>query len=203
MEGEFQDFEMTFKRKNGARFPVIVSPSCIKNSHGDVISYYATVKDITQSKHVEAQLQQAKKMEAVATLAGGIAHQFNNALSPIFANLGLIEMDYPDNGKLIRYIESMKKSAHKMAQLTHQLLAYARGGKYQAKIISPSDFVRETLPLIRHTVHIDVDVDTDLPRDIPPIKIDFTQMQMVLTAVMQNAAEAIDGKGLIKVSSAI
>ncbi len=199
--GEFQDFEMTFKRKNGVRFPVIVSPSWIKNSDGDVISYYATVKDITQSKHVEAQLQQAKKMEAIATLAGGIAHQFNNALSPIFANLDLLEMDYPDNGNLIRYIESMKKSVHKMAQLTNQLLAYARGGKYQAKIISPSDFVRETLPLIRHTIHPDVDVDTDLPRDILPIKADFTQMQMVLTAVMQNAAEAIDGKGLIKVSS--
>ncbi len=194
------DGEIRFVRPSGEVRWVRTRTSPVISLAGDVISHVGVNEDITERKHIEAQLQQAKKMEAIATLAGGIAHQFNNALSPISVNLDLLGMDYQDNGNLIRYIESMKNSVHKMAQLTSQLLAYARGGKYQAKIVSPIDFVRETLPLIRHTIHSDIDVNTELPSDTLPIKADITQMQMVLTAVMQNAAEAIDGKGLIKVS---
>jgi signal transduction histidine kinase len=159
------------------------------------------VRDITRQKKLEAQLQHAQKMEAIATLAGGIAHQFNNALSPITANIEFLEMDFADNGAITNFTNPMRDSAHRMKQLTNQLLAYAKGGKYQAENISMSNFVRKTLPLIRHILHPAVDVDTDLPHGLSSIKVDLTQMQMILTAVLQNASEAIEGKGLIKISS--
>ena len=206
-KGFVEGREEEFKYKDGKSIWVKLNTRASTNKEGIQI-FEGLIEDITERKRAEeerrqltTQLQQAKKMEAIGTLAGGIAHQFNNALSPLSVNLDMLEMDYPGEKKIANYTKQMKDSSHRMAQLTNQLLAYARGGKYQAKIISPSDFVRETLPLIRHTIHPDVDVDTDLPRDILPIKVDFTQLQMVLTAVMQNAAEAIDGKGLIKVYS--
>ena len=90
-------------------------------------------------------------MEAIATLAVGIAHQFNNALSAITVNLDFLEMDVPGDENTVKYIESMQHSAHRMTQLAGQLLAYARGGKYQAKNISLNDFARDTLPLLQHT----------------------------------------------------
>ena len=86
-----------------------------------------------------------------------------------------------------------------MTHLVAQLLDYARGGKYQFKTFSFSDFVRETLPLVKHTIDSAIHVDTDLPRDIFKVKAGLTQMQMVLSAVLTNASEAMEGKGRIRV----
>jgi len=168
------------------------------------------VRDLEQAtnrhKHTEeekeilqSQLRQAQKMEAIATLAGGIAHQFNNALSPITINLDMLEMDFPNDANITRQIEQMRSSAQRMAQLTNQLLAYARGGKYKSKVISLAEFVRNTIPLIEHTIKLHDHILTDLPQDITSVKIDGTQMQMVLSAILTNASEAIEGRGHIRI----
>lgn len=150
---------------------------------------------------LEAQLQQVQKMEAIGTLAGGIAHQFNNALLLITGNIELLDMDYPGIEKIANYTKQMKDSAHRMAQLTSQLLAYARGGKYQAKTISINDFVENTLPIIHHVIHTDIEIITDLTPYTLNIKADQTQMQMVLSAILTNASEAIEGEGCIRVTT--
>ena len=80
-------------------------------------------------------------MEAIATLAGGIAHEFNNALMGIMGNIELLKMDLPENEKSDRYFEIMKRSGYRMSRLTDQLLAYAQGGKYQPKDLALDDFV--------------------------------------------------------------
>lgn len=153
-----------------------------------------------EKERLQIQLRQAQKMEAIATLAGGIAHQFNNALSPITVNLDILEMDFPINEDINRQIVQMRSSVQRMAQLTNQLLAYARGGKYQSKVISLTDFVRDTLPLIEHTVKLHDHILTDLPQDIASVKIDVTQMQMVLTAILTNASEAIEERVHIRIA---
>lgn len=149
---------------------------------------------------LQNRLKETQKMESIGTLAGGIAHQFNNALFGITGNIDLLEMDLPGDEIVANYTKPMKDSAHRMAQLTSQLLAYARGGKYQTKTISVSDFVRETLLLVNYTIDSAIDLDTDLPHDILNVKADLTQMQMVLSAVLTNASEAIEGKGRIFVA---
>ena len=134
-------------------------------------------------------------------MAGGIAHQFNNALSPMSVNLDMLEMDYPGDKKIANYTKQMKDSAHRMAQLTSQLLAYARGGKYQPKTISLNDFVENALPIIHHLINPDISIETDLTAEVLNIKADQTQMQMVLSAILVNASEAIEGKGHIRIST--
>ena len=149
---------------------------------------------------MEARLRQAQKMEAIGVLAGGIAHQFNNDLSTITGYTDLLEMDFSGDEKVVNYTKKMKASASHMTQLTTQLLAYARGGKYQAKTVSLGNFVRTTLPLIRYTINPAIHVETDLPHNIFNVKADLTQMQMVLSAVLINASEAMDGKGCIRIA---
>ena len=141
-----------------------------------------------------------KKLESLGVLAGGIAHQFNNALCAIIGNIDLFEMDFPDEENVAAYAQTIKDSARRMAQLTTQLLAYARGGKYQAETVLFSDFVREILPLVKHTLGSTINVDTDLPLGIHNVKADLTQMQIVLSAVLTNATEAMEGKGHIRVA---
>jgi PAS domain S-box-containing protein len=165
------------------------------------------IRDITERKEaeelrrkLESKIRQSLKMEAIALLAGGIAHQFNNSLFVITGNLNLIEIDLSGNGNIIKYVKSMQQETAKMVQLTGQLLAYARGGKYQIECISLNDFVRDTLPLLMHIFVPSVHVETDLPHNVWKIRGDLTQLQMILSAILTNASEAIEKKGRIKIS---
>ncbi len=204
MEQGSHFFEWKHKRVDGEEFYATVLLTRIKLYGEKVLQ--ATVRDITERKKIEeerkkleARLLQAQKMEAISTLAGGIAHQFNNGLFAITGNIDLLEMDFPGDENVADYTRKMKDSTHRMTRLTAQLLAYARGGKYQAKTISLSDFVRDTLPLVRHTIDSAISVETDQPPGIFNVNADLTQMQMVLFAVLSNAAEAMDGKGQIRI----
>jgi signal transduction histidine kinase len=86
-----------------------------------------------------------------------------------------------------------------MTQLTNQLLAYARGGKFDVEEISIGDFISSTLPLIQYNIKSTVGVKTDIPHDILRIRADLTQMQMVMSAIISNASEAIDSSGCIRI----
>jgi PAS domain S-box-containing protein len=161
---------------------------------------YGVARDISDRTRFEYQVHQAQKTEAIATLAGGIAHEFNNALVGISGNIELLQMDHPENESIKRYYQAMKDSTHRMTNLTNQLLAYAQGGKYQPKTISLNDFIKNSLPLIKHDIHPAIRVETNLPGDIFYVDADLTQMQMVLSALLNNAAESIEGEGRIMIS---
>jgi PAS domain S-box-containing protein len=163
--------------------------------------------DVTETKKAEmensrlsARLQQAQKLEAIATLAGGVAHQFNNALAVILGNLELIEMDGLHDAKLNLYVEPINQASQKMVQLTGQLLAYARGGKFQTQTISAHRFVTETLQIVQHSMAPYVDVETDLDKQTDHIEVDLTQMQMMLAAILSNASEAMEGQGRVRIT---
>ncbi len=168
---------------------------------GEIIGVISVARDITEKRKLENQLQEARKIEAIATLAGGIAHQFNNALTSITGYTGLLEMEYPEDEKIMDYAKAMMQSAHHMAHLTSQLLAYARGGKYNPQTMSLSNFVEGALPVIQHILDPDIHVETDLPLDIMNVEVDRTQMQMVLSAIVANSNEAIDPPGRIRIST--
>jgi PAS domain S-box-containing protein len=196
LQGEYVEYELL--NPNNNRY-YSISNSPIRHTDSS-ISKLTICRDITDVKKMELQLQQDHKMKIIGTLAGGIAHQFNNDLYVITGNIDLLEMDFPSDENVANYAKEMKASARQMTHLAAQLLAYARGGKYQAKTVSLSNFVKETLSLVKHTIDSAIDVDTDLPRDILNVKGDLTQMQMVMSAVMTNASEAMEGKGRIQVA---
>jgi signal transduction histidine kinase len=150
-----------------------------------------------ERNRLSARLQQTQKMEAIATLAGGIAHQFNNALAVILGNLELIHMDGLYNTKLDVYSEPINQAAQKMVQLTGQLLAYARGGRFQTQSIPANRFVTETLSIVRHSMAPYVEVETDLSPNTDHIEVDLTQIQMLMAAVLANASEAIETNGRV------
>ena len=159
------------------------------------------VRDITEAKRLEDQLEQANKMEAIAILAGGVAHQFNNALMGVMGNLELLKMELPEDERRAKYFEAMNESGHRMSHLTDQLLAYSEGGKYNAKNLKLDDFTIETLPILQHDLGPEVRIETHFPKDIPYIKADHTQMQMVLSAIVANSNEAIEDVGIIKITA--
>ena len=164
------------------------------------ITLFRENKTITECKNIQARLQEAQKMEAIATLAGGIAHEFNNALCAVTPNIDLLKSKFPDNDEINKHAQPIQTSAERMAHLTSQLLAYARGGKYQPQQISLNNFVLDTLPFIKHIIEPGIKLETDLAEDFCYVEADLTQMQMVLLAVMMNAAEAIEAQGYIRLT---
>jgi len=190
---------MKFKIKGGTILTVLMFARVIQIEGEPYILNVLT--DVTERRRLRVQIEQARKMEAIATLAAGIAHEFNNALTGIIGNLDLLELVLPSNDQAGNYLKPIKTSAFRMARLTSQLLAYAREGKYQPRTFSLSDFVEDILPVLRHAIDPEIRLETDLPHNVHPVEADPTQMQMVLSAVVANAAEAIEGKGRIRVST--
>jgi signal transduction histidine kinase len=167
---------------------------------------YTSVYDITErvameqeKKRLDQQLQHARQMQAVATLAGGIAHQFNNALSVIYGRLDLLQMSAKGDSEGMRFIRSLKKSTDQMSKLTDQLLAYARGGKYEPKAFSANDLIQDILDLKKIVSDPQTRITIELDRNLHRVKGDTTQISMVLEAVLSNAMEAIDNHGEVVV----
>jgi PAS domain S-box-containing protein len=197
---ELDLFETT--RSGTGYLEVVITPMEHGTDHY-TSGHLVQIQDITQRKLMEQEKKelQTQRMKSISTLAGGIAHDFNNALSGITINLDLLKMDLPNMASLNQYLESMNNAAQRMMNLTDQLLAYARGGKYCPKNISLSKFVEETLPMILHKFDSVIHVETNLAGNISNITADITQMYMVLSAVVTNAAEAIEDRGRIIITT--
>ncbi len=205
--GSVVDYPVRLKRKDGTLYDVLLTISRVHHLGSEDL-FQTICVDVSKQKQaeeekkkLETRLQQAQKMEAIATLAGGIAHEFNNTLVGITGNIDLLQMELPDSENISKYVERMKDSTHRMAHLTNQLLAYARGGKYQPKDMSLSEFVEETLPLIKKTIDPSIHIEMDLPDNIFNVYADLTQMQLAVSAILNNSAEAIEGKGRIRIST--
>ncbi len=170
----------------------------LRAREGEESSLTIIMNDITERKRMEKQLMQAQRMESIATLAGGIAHQYNNALSVITGNIELIKMNNLES-EFTEYLTPINQSAHRMTHLTSQLLAYARGGKYNPKNMSLTNFLKGTIPLIRHSIDPGIEMEIVLAKDLYHTRADHTQIQMVVSGVVTNAAEAITGHGRIRI----
>ncbi len=148
---------------------------------------------------LESQVLSTRKMEAIAALAGGVAHEFNNALNVITGSIELLKMSHSNDSIVLKNVNRMMTSSDRMVNLTNQLLAYARGGKYRPDTMSLGMFVRQSLPILQHTIGSTINLETDLSNDRFRIEADSVQMQMVLSAILTNASEAIAKNGVIQI----
>jgi PAS domain S-box-containing protein len=185
-------------------FQVVTTP--IRNAQGRIRAVLELVLPITERKEAEAaqqrmseKLEEARKTEAIATLAGGIAHQFNNALAVITGNVELMKHDYQNDPHISTYASPIDSATKRMAQLTSQLLAYAKGGKYKEHLCDMSEVVQSTLSFVKHTIPETLTVNTILNEDLPQVKIDTTQIQMVVSSIVSNAVEASEPNGQINI----
>ncbi len=184
---------------NGTIWDIRAEP--VFDENGGISGIVEISDDITDKSRLEAALHHSRKMDAIATLAGGVAHEFNNALMGIMGNIELLKSDLDEDERRKQSFVAMNAAGHRMSRLTDQLLAYAEGGKYQPKNLKLDDFVIETLPILKHDLSPTVRVETHFPKEISYVSADQTQIQMVLSAVLTNSNESMENDGFIRISA--
>jgi PAS domain S-box-containing protein len=198
--------ELTNRRKDGSLFSSFLTISPIVDAQGRLTNFVGIQRDITEHKKLEKQLLQAQKMQSVGTLAGGVAHEFNNLLAGIngYAALGLRE---PDLGPGLReFLQNIVTLSERAAVLTRQLLAFARKPALARQPTCMADLLRETAELVRRTLHLDVQVEIEGPDGGPEAALvaeaDANQLQQALVNLALNARDANLARGSVPAGAA-
>jgi len=158
------------------------------------------IRDITNEKRLEDQLIQSQKMEAIGTLAGGIAHDFNNLMATIQGNVSLAMYDLDPEHPVYENLKNIEKQIRSGANLTSQLLGYAKKGKYEVQPIDLNQIVRETSATFGRT-RKEISITHELDRDLSPIEADQGQIEQTLLNLYLNAAEAMPAGGAMTVKT--
>ncbi len=173
----------------------------VTDRNARLVRVVAMIEDVTERQQLEEQLIQSQKMESIGLLAGGIAHDFNNILGGILGYASFVKSQVQKEEKIFPHIETIERSALRAAELTSQLLAFARGGKYVVGPMSLNDLIGETAELLRGTIEKNIHVDTRLDPAAPVIEADAAQMQQVLMNLCINARDAMPGGGTLTITT--
>ncbi|QYM80085.1 PAS domain S-box protein [Horticoccus luteus] len=171
-----------------------------KNDQGKIESILTIDVDITAQKKIEQQFLRAQRMESIGTLAGGIAHDLNNLLSPILMGVELLRMG-PQNENTAMVIGSIERSARRGTDLVKQVLSFARGVEGARIAVKLNHIVRDVQSLIEVTFPKNIRCHTKLPLDLPLITGDPTQLHQVILNLAVNARDAMPSGGDITIQA--
>lgn len=162
---------------------------------------YAIVHDITEQKRLEDQLQQAQKMEAVGWLAGGVAHDYNNKLQAVLGFAEMAEKEAIGRPRLRGYLGEIRKAARHSAQLTMQLMAFARQQTLLPEVLNMNGTISHMLKMIKNMLGEDIEVEWKPAHDLWNVLTDASQIDRVLVNLALNARDAMPDVGKITIET--
>ena len=199
--------ELLLLHKDGSRVPVI-SHHVIVKVPGREPELFCLDIDITKRKEAEAernklqeQLNQAQKMEAVGRLAGGVAHDFNNMLGVILGYVELAFEKIDSSQELYSDLKEIQKAAQRSADLTKQLLTFARKQIIDPQVLDLNNTVENTLKMLHRLIGEDIDLSWLPAKPLWPVKIDPSQIDQILANLCVNARDAIGGVGKLTIET--
>ena len=187
---------------DGKRKNLRIIAARVRDSSGKMTGVFQCVEDITGEEELRRQLLHAQKMEAVARLAGGVAHDFNNALMSITGYADLIRMQLDEDSPLTRMVEEISKAGERASSLTRHLLAFGRRQVFQPKILDLNVIISDLERMLRRLIGEDIDLITVLNPALDPVKIDPVQVEQIITNLVINARDAMPGGGRIVIETA-
>ena len=184
--------------KSGEEIIVETRWTLIRDKDGNPKSILGINTDITEKKQIEAQFLRSQRMESIGTLAGGIAHDLNNILTPIMMSIELLKENVVDEDAE-RILKTIGVSARRGADIVRQVLSFARGIEGQRVEIQPSHLIKDLTQIIRDTFPKDIRLDFFVPEDIWTVLGDPTQVHQVLLNLCLNARDAMSNGGKLTI----
>jgi PAS domain S-box-containing protein len=190
--GHVENLEAEFIGKGGRIRTGLMSARLMTINEEKVI--LMITREISKWKQMKQQLQQAHKFEAIATLAGGVAHDFNNLLMAIQGRASLINLDLEPSHPHVEHLKAIEEHIRSAANLTRQLLGFARGGKYQVTPTDLNELVDGSLKMFGRT-RKEIRIHAKFHDPAPIVDLDRTQIEQVMLNLYVNAWQAMPGGG--------
>ncbi len=190
-----------YLKKDGTSRFFLGSAAPLYDEEGRVTGMIGMARDVTDHKRVEEQLLQSQKMESIGNLAGGIAHGFNNLLGGILGYATFVKRKLSTRDKIYQSVEAIERSAQRAAELTKQLLGFARRGKYQVRPIDCNALIQEIVLILQRTIDPRIAIEVDPDPRLALIEGDETQVQQALMNICLNARDAMPKGGTLKIAS--
>lgn len=206
--GVVMGYEMPQKKRNGSVFPATLSCAPIRDSAGSIIGVMGTIEDITKRierehahQKVQTQLIQAQKMESIGRLAGGVAHDYNNTLGVILGYAELLQERLAKEGNKCEELREIIKATLHSADITRQLLAFARQQTISPKRLDLNRCVENMLKMLRRLIGENIELEWLPQKNLGSVKMDMVQVDQILANFCINAKDAMDGSGKITIET--
>ncbi len=190
--------DFTLSNRGGSGLHVETTWSLVLGDAGEPRSILIIDTDVTERKKLELQLLRADRMDSIGMLAGGVAHDLNNVLTPILMGADLLRLRASDPQDL-RILENIEHSAAHGSALVKQLLAFARGSEGVRSEVRIDSLIEDVRRLLRQSLHRSIAIEIEVSPDVPVIQADATQMKQVLLNLSFNARDAMPQGGKLEI----
>ena len=197
--GEWQG-ELHQTRRDGTEIIVESRWTLVRDEHGQPKSILVINTDITEKKRMESQFLRAQRMESIGTLAGGIAHDLNNVLSPILMAIDMLQLKTTDESSR-KWLDVLRSNAERGGNMVRQVLSFARGVEGERVALQPKHLIKEIVKILRETLPKSIEITFYIPDDLWIISADATQMHQVLMNLCVNARDAMPEGGSISIKA--
>ena len=194
------DGELRQRTKSGKELIIQSHWTLVRDNQGRPSSCLVINRDMTEQRLLEAQFRRAQRLESLGTLAGGIAHDLNNVLTPITMSLALLDRKVTDPG-LKRCISSLEASAQRGSDIVKQVLLFARGSEKEFAPQQLRYIIREITTILQETFPRNIELTTDVARDLAFVQGDATQLHQVLMNLCVNARDAMPDGGRLAITA--
>ena len=195
LQGEIWHGELINRKKDGSLYTEEMNIAPVRSARGEVTHFIATKQDVTGRKTLEAQLQQAAKMEAIGRLAGGVAHDFNNLLTIINGYAELLLDKFAADNQVGGQLKQIQDAGERAASLTRQLLAFSRRQVLASQVLDLNAVVSNVEKMLRRLIGEDVKLHTFLDPSLGRVKADPGQIEQVIMNLAVNARDAMPSGG--------
>jgi PAS domain S-box-containing protein len=198
-DGEWRG-EMRQVRRDGAEIIIESRWTLVRDEREQPKAVLVINTDITEKQRVEAQFLRAQRMESIGTLAGGIAHDLNNVLSPIVMAVDMLQLKATDDASK-RWLDVLRTNAERGGNMVRQVLSFARGIEGERVALQPKHLIKEIVKILRETLPKSIEISFQVPDNLWIISADATQMHQVLMNLCVNARDAMPEGGSISIKA--
>jgi PAS domain S-box-containing protein len=193
------NYDFTGIDLNGKENIIELSVHRIQHNHKN--AFQVVIRDITQRKQFENELLQLQKMESIGTLAGGVAHDFNNILGVIIPSAEMIKKNSIPSGEIYRDADQIESAGLKASELTSKLLSFSRKEELKKEVIHPNQIIENILKLITRVIGKNIAIETKLGDKIKNISVDINQVEQVILNIVLNAQDAMLNGGKLSIKT--